>query len=300
MAGADPRLTFAICAFNEAANIGNLLETILSDPVTKAGEVLVVSSASTDGTDAIVAAFAAADPRVRLIREPERTGKVGAVNIVLRETHADSVVLIDADCLPAESALGAVVEPLDDPAVGGVGTRNLPVNAGESAVAGAAALMWELHHRVCLYSPVLGGDVVAFRRLDSEIPAEAGVNDDFLIEQALTRRGLRIVYAPDALTRMRVPTTAADFVRQRRRIHYGFIREHRAGGRAKGTQSARSGLRAALSLIAEQPTKILALGLLVLLDSTARLLAYGDVLFGRSGHGAWEPALSTKARIDGT
>jgi glycosyl transferase family 2 len=130
-----------------------------------------------------------------------------------------------------------------------------------------------------------------------ELPTEPGVNDDFLIETALRELGLRVVYAAEAVTRMRVPTTVADFLHQRRRIHYGYMREERRSQKAKATQRPGAMARAALSLIKEQPWSIPALGLLVLLDTAGRLLARLDVMRG-AGHAAWTPALTTKQAID--
>ena len=115
-----------------------------------------------------------------------------AVNRVLREARGEVVFLVDADCLPARGAIGAIVARLEEPGVGGAGSRNVPVNSSAGGVARAGAVMWELHHYVCLEAPVLGGDIIAFRRGVPELPTEPGVNDDFLIETALRERGFRV------------------------------------------------------------------------------------------------------------
>src|SRR3989304_3598693 len=102
-----PGVTLAICAFNEAANISRQIELILAeDP--NAGfvtEVLVVSSGSTDGTNELVRDFSRRVPRLRLIEEAERRGKVAAVNIVIREAKCDRIVLMGADCILSRGAL---------------------------------------------------------------------------------------------------------------------------------------------------------------------------------------------------
>ena len=227
-----------------------------------------------------------------------RRGKVAAVNLALAEGRGEVFLLVDADCLPGDGALAAALAPLADPAVGGVGTRNTPVNGNETWTARAANVMWDIHHRVCLRKPVLGGDIVAFRKPAVALDPTEGINDDFLIEQGLAAEGLAIVYAPGAATLMRVPLTPGEFIRQRRRIHYGFLREHRTGKRAKSTQAATLALPAAFSLIKEKPGSIFALGLLVIFDTWAKLLARIDVRRG-AGHSAWEPSPTTKAAIDG-
>ena len=63
--------SIGIFAHNEAANIRHLLEAISSQKLERVeiDEVIVVSSASTDATDRIVADYAAAHPGFRLITQ---------------------------------------------------------------------------------------------------------------------------------------------------------------------------------------------------------------------------------------
>jgi poly-beta-1,6-N-acetyl-D-glucosamine synthase len=241
---------------------------------------------------------ARSDARIRLVREEERRGKVAAVNTALRLAGNEIVALVDADCQPAPGSLRLMLDRLEDRKVGGVGTRNVPSNADESMVARAAALMWELHHAVNQKAPVLGGDAIAFRRVFESLPEAASVNDDFLIETELRRRGLRVVYEPAAVTMMRVPTTAADFLVQRRRIHSGFLLERRASGRFKSTQQPLNVLKAAAGLIVRRPAALAALTLMLALDTLARAAGYLDVVRGRaSRHARWQPAATTKQRL---
>jgi biofilm PGA synthesis N-glycosyltransferase PgaC len=71
-----PGLTVGICAYNEEKNLGKLLAQTLAQKLGHAyiKEIFVVSSASTDKTDEIVGRFMKADPRVKLLIEPERRG----------------------------------------------------------------------------------------------------------------------------------------------------------------------------------------------------------------------------------
>lgn len=299
MPRAYPRLTVAICAYNEEANIGHLLQAILQadQQGTLVDEVLVVSSGSTDSTDAIVRRFSRCDPRLRLITQEQRQGKLAAVNIALGEAKNDHIVLADADCLPGEGSLQWLAQALAERGVGGVGSRNVPVNAREGPVARMAALMWEMHHLVNLHRPVLGGDIVAFRRVFTALPEGAGVNDDFVLECELRRRGYRIVYQPRAVTYMRVPTSLADLVRQRRRIHYGFLKERRSLGAVKATQRPWNIMRATGQLLWRQPGLLPPLALLAAVEAWSRLLARRDAACQAEGHKVWQVAASTKGAL---
>jgi len=293
-----PGVTLAICAFNEAANISRQIELILAeDP--NAGfvtEVLVVSSGSTDGTNELVRDFSHRVPRLRLIEEAERRGKVAAVNIVIREAKCDRIVLMGADCILSRGALRRLAAAFADERVGGVGTRNVPVNAKESLMARAADLMWQLHHAVVLGRPVLGGDIVAFRRPGAYLPENGDVNDDFLIECQLRDEGYTIAYDPEALTFMRVPTSVGDFVRQRRRIHFGFLHAWRSSRRVKSTRALRV-IVAAFKVLGRRPQLLPLLAFLVVIEAWSRLLAILDAVRGRS-HAVWAPSASTKGRIE--
>src|SRR5687767_11447069 len=74
-----PRVSLVISAYNEAAVIERKLENALSLAYPRdAIEIVVISDASADGTDAIVERYA--DRGVRLERQPERRGKTAGLN----------------------------------------------------------------------------------------------------------------------------------------------------------------------------------------------------------------------------
>ncbi|HXH21139.1 MAG TPA: glycosyltransferase [Dehalococcoidia bacterium] len=296
MAPSRPQVTAAVCAYNEAGSIGQLLETLLERDAGSFDELIAVSSGSSDGTDEIIAGFAARYPKLVAVREPERRGKASAVNEALARASGELVLLIDGDCLPAEGCLQALLACFQDERVGGAGSRNVVVNGDAGVVARASAAMWEMHHKVCLSRPVLGGDIIAFRRVVESIPAGA-VNDDYVIEAALRSRGYRIAYAAEARVLMRAPETARDFLRQRRRIHAGFRAETRRG-LVKATQDPRLAARAAFDLVRREPRRAAAVAALLALELAARVSVVADALAGRSAYySAWEPAPTTKGRL---
>ena len=189
MATSRPSVTAVVCAYNEAANMGGLSRTLLTRDADTFDELIVVSSGSTDGTDDIVRQFQESAPKLRLISETERTGKAHAVNLALDEARGDIIILIDADAVPAPGTLLRLIGACAEPGNGGAGSRNVVTNPAESWVARASTVLWELHHLVNLQTPVLGGDIVAFRRVAGLIP-EGTINDDYAIEAALRARDI--------------------------------------------------------------------------------------------------------------
>ena len=296
MAAARPRVTAAVCAYNEAASIEQLLRKLLSRDSAFFDELLVVSSGSTDGTDGIVRGMEAEFPGLRLISEPERRGKASAVNTALSQAQGDVLLLIDADCLPAEGCLERLLARLAGTKVGGVGCRNVVTNAGSGWMSRAGEVLWDLHHLVCMRKPVLGGDIVAFRAVVGRIPAEA-VNDDYAIEATLRSQGYDIAYEPEARVLMKAPATVLDFLRQRRRIYAGFRAETREG-LVKPTQDWRLACGAVATFSRSHPGRLPVLMLLLGLEALARLSMLVDAVRGKRGYyTAWEPALSTKGRL---
>jgi hypothetical protein len=91
-----PDVSVLIPAWNAAGSIAGAIASALHAPPGDV-EVVVVDDASTDGTGDLVAAIAAADPRVVLVRQPENAGVSAARNAGLQHVHGTWLTLLDAD-----------------------------------------------------------------------------------------------------------------------------------------------------------------------------------------------------------
>ena len=96
------RCTVGVTAHNEEANIGKLLDGLLEQELyaVQISEIVVVASGCEDRTEEIVRAYAARDPRIRLIVQAAREGKSAAVNLIVREAREAIVVIESGDTLP--------------------------------------------------------------------------------------------------------------------------------------------------------------------------------------------------------
>lgn len=291
-----PPLSVVVCAHNEEGNIERLLEVLGASSPETACQIVVVSS-STDNTDAVVRRAAERDPRVVLIVEPERRGKIAALNGALPLLESDLVCVADADCIPAPGALESIRRRFEDERIGGVGTRNTPVNAHVSLSARVGAVLWQLHDLVSRRRPMLGGDVVAFRRLPRPLP-DSQVNDDFTTEALLIDEGFAIVYEPGAVTRMLVPATWRELLLQRRRIRFGYRRAKSFTQRRKSTQEAVLLAAAVLELARREPRTVPLLLLLGATELLAYCLAAWDAFRGDARHFAWQAVPSTKGDVE--
>jgi succinoglycan biosynthesis protein ExoO len=76
-------------------------------------EVIVVDDSSTDGTAQRLAALAADDPRVRVLRPTRRMGAAGARNLALDAARGEWIALLDADDRIHPSRLARMIEAAD-------------------------------------------------------------------------------------------------------------------------------------------------------------------------------------------
>ena len=95
---ARPRLTFFFPAYNEEENVERTVESALSEigPLVDSLEVLIVDDGSTDRTPLLADALAAADPRVRVVHQPNR-GYGGALQAGFAHARGDLIGFSDGD-----------------------------------------------------------------------------------------------------------------------------------------------------------------------------------------------------------
>jgi cellulose synthase/poly-beta-1,6-N-acetylglucosamine synthase-like glycosyltransferase len=120
--GYTPSISVLIAACNEEASIRQKLEQTLEleYPADKI-EILVLSDGSQDRTDEIVREFP--DPRVRLVRIPQRRGKTNAQNEGVKQARGEVLIFSDATTIYHSQALKYLAANYQDPEVGAVSGR---------------------------------------------------------------------------------------------------------------------------------------------------------------------------------
>lgn len=116
------RVTALVVTWDSAADIDRCLAS-LDGLEHEALDVVVLDNASSDDTVTRVEAFRAAPRRhpLTLVRLPENRGFCGAVNVGIRASTADAVLLVNPDATLAPDALARLVRVLDeDPTCGSV------------------------------------------------------------------------------------------------------------------------------------------------------------------------------------
>lgn len=290
-----PSFAIGITIHNEERNIGRLLETLRSQELEPHGleRVFVVSSGSTDRSDAIVEEAVASWPGLSLVTEPERRGKASAINRFLEVAGSgpEVLVLMSGDVIPASGALLELTARFRDQQVGMAGGRPTPT-AGRGLMAGVVKLQWDVHHLVALEEPKLG-EAVAFRNLVRSIPQDTAV-DEAAIEAIVREQGLRLVYVPEAIIHNKGPETISDFLKQRRRIAAGHRHLLTTSGYQVSTHGSGRILRLVGRTLLREPARLPFAVAAAGLEVVGRLLGMWDLHVLKKNPYIWDVATSTK------
>jgi cellulose synthase/poly-beta-1,6-N-acetylglucosamine synthase-like glycosyltransferase len=216
-----PHVTIVVPVYNEAAVIADTLDTLLaSDYPEDARSILVVSDASTDGTDDIVRRYA--DRGVTLHRVPTRRGKTAGENTAAALIDDDIVINTDASVRVHPAAIRHLVAALADPSVGLASACDVSVaRVADSATGGESTYvgyeMWVRNLETQLGGIVgASGCLYAVRSSVHRYRLPDGLSRDFAAALVARRRGFRSVSVPGAVCY--VPRGAALRQEYRRKV----------------------------------------------------------------------------------
>lgn len=113
MAGA-PLISVIIPVYGVDRYLPACLDSLLTDGDDLGIEVIAVNDASPDGSGAILAERAAADPRLQVISLDLNGGQGAARNIALGRARGDYVWFVDGDDAAADGALAAIAAALTE------------------------------------------------------------------------------------------------------------------------------------------------------------------------------------------
>jgi cellulose synthase/poly-beta-1,6-N-acetylglucosamine synthase-like glycosyltransferase len=223
-----PAITILIVAYNEERRLRRTIETALAaDYPPELIDILVVSDASSDGTDDLVRNFG--DPRVRLLRQPERRGKPAGENASGAHVRGEYVVSIDASILIPRDSLKPLVRALLAPGVGLASGRDISVgdetregNKAESSYVGLEMTLRSFETRV---HSIVGasGCFYAARRDLHALPLPEHLSRDFAAASVARAHGYRAVSVDEATCLVpRTPTLKAELRRKSRTMGRGL------------------------------------------------------------------------------
>jgi cellulose synthase/poly-beta-1,6-N-acetylglucosamine synthase-like glycosyltransferase len=223
-----PRISVLIVAYNEERRLRRTIEHVLAaDYPADRIEVLVVSDASTDGTDDLVRDYG--DARVRLLRMAERKGKAAGENASGAHLTGDFVVSIDASILIRRESLKPLIRALLDPTVGLSSGRDISVGdearEGNKAESSYVDLEMRLRSMETRVHSIVGasGCFYANRKALHQVALPEELARDFAAASVARQHGYRAVSVDDAICLVpRTPTLKAELRRKSRTMGRGL------------------------------------------------------------------------------
>jgi cellulose synthase/poly-beta-1,6-N-acetylglucosamine synthase-like glycosyltransferase len=194
-----PCVTVLVAAHDEEGVIRRRVENLLelAYPPERL-EIVVVSDASADTTDAIVEEIAGTEPRVRLVRTP-RGGKVAALNHAVKGASGEILAFTDANTRWAPDALGKLVRVFADDDVAYVcGRLELEASGGTNRESAYWRSELWLRERESAVGSITGGNgaIYAVRRGEY---VERRFGHDLGFPHEMVKQRRRAVYEPAAL-----------------------------------------------------------------------------------------------------
>lgn len=223
-----PMISITVPVYNEVHQVRDLLESLVRlDYPAERRQILIVSDASTDGTDAIVAEYA--EHGVELLRQGERRGKTAAENATRSALRGEIVINTDASIRIAADAIKPLVSCFGDPTIGLASGRDISVtrvgeqpNVGEAGYVGYEMWVRSLETRV---SGIVGasGCFYAIRpHLHRNVLPEA-LSRDFAAAMVARQNGYRAVSVNDAICYVpRTPSLKGEYRRKVRTMTRGM------------------------------------------------------------------------------
>lgn len=198
-----PTVTVVIAAYNEEKGIRAKIENVLAlDYPPQLLDIIVVSDASSDATDRIVATYG--QPRVQLLRVEGRRGKTACQNAAVQRASGEIVVFTDATTILEKAAVREMAENFADAQVGCVAGCLVYQGRGENLTAAGGTSYWGYEIALRLAESTVGtligvsGCLYAVRK-SAYRPIPPGLISDFVIAMTIRDQGLRTVLEPRAV-----------------------------------------------------------------------------------------------------
>jgi cellulose synthase/poly-beta-1,6-N-acetylglucosamine synthase-like glycosyltransferase len=223
----EPDVTLFITAYNERdfveEKIRNSLE--LDYPREKL-QMVWVTDGSDDGTPDLLRRHEG----IRVYHQPQRNGKIGAMNRGMKFVTTPIVIFCDANTFLGNESVKRIVELFRNPKVGCVsGEKRIFSKEKDSAAGAGEGLYWKYESTLKkwdaeLYSVVgAAGELFAIRtELYTEVEKDT-LLDDFIISLRVARQGYTIQYDPMAFAMETSSTNVKEELKRKIRISAGGI-----------------------------------------------------------------------------
>jgi poly-beta-1,6-N-acetyl-D-glucosamine synthase len=201
-----PEVTFIVAAFNEERWIEDKIKNSLALDYPKDKiRFFFVTDGSNDSTPDLIKNYPNTEGfHIELFHQPERKGKIAAVERIMPFVKTPITVFTDANTDLNPEAIKSIVKCYQDPKVGAVaGEKRVEMSSGEASGAGEG-IYWKYESLLKkwdaeLYSAVgAAGELFSIRTDLYEKVSKDTLIEDFVMTLQIAMKGYTIAYAPEA------------------------------------------------------------------------------------------------------
>jgi cellulose synthase/poly-beta-1,6-N-acetylglucosamine synthase-like glycosyltransferase len=223
----EPAVTIFITAYNERSVVKDkMMNTLALDYPSDKLRILWVTDGSTDGTPDLVRACGGS----LVYHEPERRGKIAAMNRGMKFVTTPIVIFSDANTLLGKNSIRRIVQKFLDPRTGCVsGEKRIAMQESETASGSGEGLYWKYESMLKkwdaeLYSAIgAAGELFAVRTSLYEEVEPDTLLDDFMISLRVAQRGYIIQYDAEAYAIESASVNMKEELKRKIRIAAGGI-----------------------------------------------------------------------------
>ncbi|HTQ65283.1 MAG TPA: glycosyltransferase family 2 protein [Puia sp.] len=198
----EPEITMVVAAYNEESFIEKKIQNSLTlDYPPDKLKLIFITDGSNDNTAAIIEKYSF----IQLLHQPERKGKVAAMNRAIHFVNTNYVVFSDANTLLNKECIREMIKHYRDPQVGGVaGEKKIITTFDEQAAGVGEGLYWKyesfLKKMDSEFYSVVGaaGELISMRTDLFENIGDDIIIEDFVQSLKICMKGYIIRYEPNA------------------------------------------------------------------------------------------------------
>lgn len=223
----EPEVCLFVTAYNESDFVRQKVENSLQlDYPTQKLQYLWITDGSDDGTETRLRDY----PHNDVYHQPERRGKMHAMNRGMKFVKAPIIIFSDTNTLLNRNAVREITACFKDTAVGCVaGEKRIIENNADVASVAGEGLYWKYESWVkrmdSEWNTAVGavGELFAIRKeLFEEVEPDT-ILDDFIISMRIARKGFKIAYTPDAYAEETASLNVKEELKRKVRIAAGGI-----------------------------------------------------------------------------
>jgi len=223
----EPEVALVIPAYNEKEYVGDKVENsfALDYPKEKL-KIIFVTDGSDDGTPNVLEKYEG----IAVLHEPERRGKIAAINRIMPMIQAPITIFTDANAMLSTQTVRMIVRHYRDAKVGAVaGEKRIQRQSKERASGAGEGIYWKYESLLKKWDSDLhsvvgaAGELFSIRTELYQPVEKNAILDDFMISLRIAKNGYKVAYEPEAYAQELPSENVKEELKRKVRICAGGI-----------------------------------------------------------------------------